>query len=47
MQLKFYRCRNLDNAIENFENVYSWRCNFLDFGGKIKSIQDRLFSGNK
>ena len=31
----------------NFENVYSWRCNFLDFGDKIKGIQDRLLSGNK
>ena len=30
----------------NFENAYSRRCIFLDFGGKIKGIQDRLLSGN-
>ena len=30
----------------NFENVYSQRCIFLDFGDKIKGIQDRLLSGN-
>ena len=24
----------------NFENAYSRRCIFLDFGGKIKGIQD-------
>ena len=30
----------------NFENVDSWRCIFLDFGGKIKGIQNRLLSGN-
>ena len=29
-----------------FENAYSRRCIFLDFGGKIKGIQDRLLSGN-
>ena len=32
---------------ENFENAYSQRCIFLDFGGKIKGIQDRLLSGNR
>ena len=31
----------------NFENAYSRRCIFLDFGGKIKGIQDRLLSGNR
>ena len=30
----------------NYENVYSQRCIFLDFGDKIKGIQDRLLSGN-
>ena len=30
----------------NFKNVYSQRCIFLDFGDKIKGIQDRLLSGN-
>ena len=30
----------------NFENAYSQRCIFLDFGGKIKGIQDRVLSGN-
>ena len=30
----------------NFENAYSRRCIFLDLGGKIKGIQDRLLSGN-
>ena len=28
--------------LENFENAYSQRCIFLDFGSKIKGIQDRL-----
>ena len=31
----------------NFDNTYSRRCIFLDFGGKIKGIQGRLLSGNK
>ena len=31
----------------NFENAYSWRCILIDFVGKIKGIQDRLFSGNR
>ena len=31
----------------NFENAYSRRCIFLDSGGKIKGIQDRLLSGNR
>ena len=31
----------------NFENAYFRRCIFLDFGGKIKGIQDRLLSGNR
>ena len=31
----------------NVENAYSQRCIFLDFGGKIKGIQDRLLSGNR
>ena len=31
----------------NFENAYSRRCIFLDFGGKIKGIQDRRLSGNR
>ena len=28
-------------------NAYSQRCISLDFGGKVKGIQDRLLSGNK
>ena len=31
----------------NFENAFSRRCIFLDFGGKIKGIQDILLSGNR
>ena len=31
----------------NFEHAYSRRCIFLDFGGKIKGIQDKLLSGNR
>ena len=31
----------------NFQNADSWRCFFLDYGGKIKGIQDRLSSGNR
>ena len=31
----------------NFENAYSRRGIFLDFGGKIKGIQDRLLSGDR
>ena len=29
----------------NIENLHSQRCIFLDFGDKIKGIQDRLLSG--